>query len=135
MTQKEINLIKASWASVIPIAEEAGGIFYERLFSVAPELRQMFSIDITAQAKKLTDMITYVVLNLDKLYEILHDIKELGAKHKAYGTKPEHYQIVGECLIWTLKKGLGDDWNEELENAWATAYNVLADGMIAGQQN
>jgi hemoglobin-like flavoprotein len=37
---------------------------------------------------------------------------------------------VGNALLWTLQKGLGDDWNEEVKIAWATCYKMLSDSML-----
>ncbi|MBC7390362.1 MAG: hemin receptor [Opitutaceae bacterium] len=132
MTPEQIRLVKSSWASVILIAEEAGSMFYKRLFEIAPEVRPMFKHDMASQERKLTDMITYVVANLDKLKEIAGDVKELGSKHKVYGATAEHYKIVGECLIWTLEKGMDDKWNKDLETAWLSGYTILADAMMEG---
>ncbi len=108
MTSDQIKLVKSSWASLILIAESTGHLFYKRLFEIAPELRPMFKNDISLQEKKLVDMISYVVVNLDKLREIAADVKELGEKHRGYGATPKHYQIVGECLLWTLAQGMGE---------------------------
>ena len=41
----------------------------------------------------------------------------------------EHYDAVGECLIWTLKTGLGDAWTEEVAEAWTWVYGVIATTM------
>lgn len=115
---------------VIVMAEKAGHLFYSRLFEVAPELRPMFKEDTSLQEKKLIDMITYVVANLDKMEGIMADVKELGLRHKEYGAKPHHYAIIGDCLLWTLKKGLAESWNEELETAWNLAYTTLSNAMM-----
>lgn len=132
MTPDQIKLVKSSWASVILIVEETGQLFYKRLFEQAPELRPMFKGDLVSQERKLTDMITYVVANLDKLNDIIGDVKELGENHKEYGATPEQYKVVGECLVWTLKRGLEDKWNKEIENAWVIAYTTLSEAMLVG---
>jgi hemoglobin-like flavoprotein len=40
---------------------------------------------------------------------------------------------VGECLLFTLEKVIGDKWDEETREAWAAVYDVLAETMIKNQ--
>ena len=134
MTPKQIQLVKESWGNVMPIADAAGQLFYNRLFQVAPGVRHLFKNDPKDQAKKLMTMITMVVSKLDSLDTILEDIKNLAKRHDKYGAKKEHYAVVGECLLWTLEQGLGDKWNEETANAWIAAYTILSGAMIQTQQ-
>jgi hemoglobin-like flavoprotein len=133
MSPRQIQLVKESWGYVIVKSDEAGQLFYTRLFEVAPHVKHMFKGDPKEQARKLMSMVTLVVSKLDKLDTILTEIKSLAMRHNKYGTKKEHYAVVGESLIWTLSKGLGDRWNKETEEAWVTVYKVLADAMIETQ--
>jgi Hemoglobin-like flavoprotein len=133
MTPTQIQLVKESWSKVIPISDAAGSLFYQRLFDVAPGVRHLFKSNPHEQSRKLMTMITMVVSKLDQLDTILEDIKGLARRHDKYGAKKEHYAVVGECLIWTLNKGLGDHWNKETEEAWATAYTILSNAMIQNQ--
>lgn len=134
MNARQIQLVKESWGYVIVKSDEAGQLFYSRLFEVAPNVRQLFKSDVKEQSRKLMSMVTLVVSKLDKLDTILNELKGLAVRHNKYGTKKEHYQVVGECLLWTLKQGLGDRWNKETEEAWVAAYTVLSGAMIQNQQ-
>ena len=51
---------------------------------------------------------------------------QLGAKHVAYGVKDAHYDAVGAALLYTLEKGLGDDWTPELKDAWTETYIAVS---------
>jgi len=133
MTERQILLVKSSWSYVIVNAEEAGQLFYKRLFEVAPEVKPMFKGDIKEQSRKLMNMVTYIVTKLQKLDEIMDEVKSLAQRHGKYGVKPHYYQIVGSSLLWTLKEGLGDKWNDETEQAWTAVYTALADAMIKTQ--
>ena len=133
MTERQILLVKNSWSYVIVNADEAGQLFYKRLFEVAPEVKPLFKSDIKEQARKLMNMVTYIVTKLQKLNEIVDEVKSLAQRHGKYGVKPHYYQVVGSSLIWTLKEGLGDKWNVETEQAWTAVYTTLADAMIKAQ--
>ena len=130
MTERQILLVKNSWSYVVINSEEAGELFYSRLFEVAPAVRSMFKHDQKEQARKLMNMVTLIVTKLQKLDDIMNGIKLLAQRHGKYGVQPGHYKVVGECLLWTLEQGLGDKWNKELQEAWTTVYIILSSAMI-----
>jgi nitric oxide dioxygenase len=134
ITEKQIHLVQNSWSYVVTDAEQAGKIFYGRLFEVAPAVRHLFHGDIKFQARKLMNMVTLIVTKLHKLDEIMDEVKSLAHRHNRYGAEPAHYQVVGECLLWTLEKGLGEKWNSETREAWTAVYGVLAKAMIKNQR-
>ncbi len=133
MTERQILLVKNSWSYVIVKSDEAGELFYQRLFEVAPEVKHMFKSDLKEQARKLMNMVTYIVTKLQKLDEIAGEVKSLAQRHGKYGVKPHYYQLVGSALLWTLKEGLGEKWTSETEQAWTAVYSSLADAMIKAQ--
>jgi hemoglobin-like flavoprotein len=133
MTERQILLVKNSWSYIIVNSEEAGQLFYERLFEVAPGVKHLFKGDHKEQARKLMNMVTMIVIKIQKLDDMMNEIKLLAQRHGKYGAEPAHYAVVGECLLWTLEKGLGDKWNAETAEAWAEIYGILSNAMIANQ--
>src|SRR5215207_6871107 len=131
MTERQINLIKNSWKllrNVDPVL--IGDVFYSKLFVDAPELAHLFKTPRPEQSKKLITMLSVVVNKVDSLDELQDSLRQLALRHVQYGTRPEHYALVGNALLWTLERGLGADWNEELKHAWANCYSVLSTSMI-----
>ncbi|GLS17316.1 hemoglobin [Labrys miyagiensis] len=131
MTPREIDLVQTSFAKVIPIADTAAGLFYERLFEIAPEVRPMFPADLAEQRRKLMAALGMVVGGLRKLDAILPAVKTLAVRHVGYGVSAAHYAPVGEALVWTLQQGLGEGFSAETREAWLLAYRLLAGAMIA----
>jgi nitric oxide dioxygenase len=43
--------------------------------------------------------------------------------------------VVGECLLWTLGQGLGEEFTVDVQDAWAAAYGVLSAAMINAQRS
>lgn len=129
MTPEQIELVKSSWAQVVPIADTAAKLFYGRLFELDPSLQPLFKGDMTEQGRKLMRMVGTAVNGLDRLEQIVPAVKDLGVRHVAYGVHDEHYDTVGSALLWTLDQGLGEAYTEEVETAWATVYGLLADTM------
>lgn len=133
MTQEQITLVQQSWQTVLPAAKQTGLLFYQKLFAAAPQLRTLFGADVGPQANKLVTVLGYLVSKLNRMDELLPEVEHLGRRHNAYGTQPAHYEAVGQCLVATLKEGLGNNWTPEMQNAWITAYNTLKNVMIVAQ--
>jgi hemoglobin-like flavoprotein len=131
MTPSQIKLVQDSFAKVAPISEQAAVIFYDRLFEVAPQVKAMFPADMTEQRKKLMGTLAVVVGGLSNLETVLPAASALAKRHVGYGAKPEHYPVVGSALLWTLEKGLGDAWTDDVAAAWTAAYGTLSGYMIA----
>ena len=135
MIQRQIELVKSTWSAVAAMDHVVvGGLFYNRLFEIAPQLKSMFHNPIPEQSKKLLAMMNYVIAKLDKLDDIVDEVAKLGRRHIQYGVQAEHYAIVGNALLWTLERGLGDNWNEEVKNAWTECYTILSGAMVAATE-
>ncbi len=129
MTPAEIYIVKNTWARVVPIKDTAGALFYGRLFELDPSVKPMFKGDIGAQGAKLMATLNVVVGSLDKLDEVVPVAQSLAKRHVDWGVKPEHYDTVGNALLWTLEQGLGAGFTPDVEQAWTTAYTTLAGAM------
>ncbi len=130
MSPNNIDLVQATWAKVVPIADTAAELFYGRLFELDPTLKPLFTSDIKEQGKKLMQMISIAVNGLSKLETIIPAVEDLGRRHVAYGVKEEHYATVGSALLWTLEKGLGDAFTPDVKAAWTETYETLATTML-----
>ena len=129
MTPEQVPLIQTSWEKVKPISETAAELFYGRLFEIAPEVQPYFKGDMKEQGRKLMMMIGTAVNALNDLEAVVPAIQDMGKRHVGYGVKPEDYDSVGAALLWTLEKGLGNDFTDDTKEAWATVYGVLSTTM------
>lgn len=134
LSEKTIGVIK----STVPVLEVHGTAitkrFYERLFTQHPELLNIFNHANQKQGRQQTALANAVYAaaqHIDNLAEILPVVKQIGHKHRSLGILPEHYPIVGENLLAAIKDVLGDAATEEILQAWAEAYGVIADAFIS----
>jgi len=131
MTTTQINLVKKSWRMLRLVPPEVvAGTFYSKLFLDHPELRRMFSHDMDAQYAKLMEMLTAMVARLDNLENYQQEIRDMGRRHAGYGVQPRHYEMVGAALLWTLEKGLADEWTADTAEAWHAVYGIIAGAML-----
>jgi hemoglobin-like flavoprotein len=129
LTDTQKNLVQHSFATIVPIADDAAALFYKRLFELDPSLEKMFRGDMKEQRKKLMQMLTAAVKGLDRLDQLVPVVQELGRRHEGYGVTEKHYETVGAALLWTLEMGLGNAFTPEVAEAWATVYGLLANTM------
>lgn len=129
MTPEQVAMVQDSFKKVVPIAGTAADLFYDRLFEIAPDVRQLFPDDLKEQKKKLIAMLATAVTNLHQAEKIIPAVQELGKRHAGYGVTAKHYEPVGAALLWTLEQGLGADFTPPLKEAWTETYVTLAGVM------
>jgi hemoglobin-like flavoprotein len=127
----QVSLVQSSFAKVAPISETAANLFYTRLFELDPALRPLFRGSIEEQGRKLMQVLAVAVAALDDLEPLLPTVTALGARHHAYGVKDADYDTVGAALMWTLEKGLGEEFTPPVRAAWAETYSILSNVMKA----
>ena len=133
MTPAQISLVQNSFSQVVPIRDVAAGLFYDRLFALDPATRTLFTnSDMGAQGQKLMATIGTVVAGLGRPEAVVPAAQALARRHVGYGVTAAHYGIVGEALLWTLERGLGEGFTPEVRCAWVKVYGVLAATMQAG---
>jgi hemoglobin-like flavoprotein len=131
MTPEQIRLVQESFHRVAPIRTEAAAAFYDRLFAIDPELREMFvATDMERQAAKLMATLASVVEGLNRPEQLLPTVRDLARRHVEFGVEAHHYAVVGEALIMALAWGLGTAFTVEVCEAWRAAYAMLAREMI-----
>ena len=130
MTPDQVKAIQDSFKLVAPISDQAAAMFYGRLFDIAPAVKPLFRGDMTEQGRKLMATLGVVVNSLGNLEAVLPAASALAKRHVDYGVTADHYTPVGAALLWTLEKGLGEQWTPQLAEAWGAAYTLLSEYMI-----
>ena len=132
VTEAQRALVQESFAKVAPIADKAAELFYDRLFEIDPDLRILFKDDMAEQRRKLMETLQFAVTGLDTPDQLVPAVRELGRRHKGYGVADADYDTVGTALLWTLEKGLGEGFTDEVRDAWTAVYGLLAGVMKTG---
>ncbi|MFP5113221.1 NO-inducible flavohemoprotein [Bacillaceae bacterium C204] len=134
LDQQTIEIIK----STVPVLEKHGETittrFYQLMFGNHPELLNIFNHANQKQGrqqKALAGTVYAAAMYIDNLEAILPVVKQIAQKHRSLGILPEHYPIVGKHLLLAIKDVLGDAATDEIIDAWAQAYNVIADVFIS----
>ncbi|WP_406475863.1 globin domain-containing protein [Streptomyces sp. NBC_01615] len=123
-------LIRRTMAEVGAVADKVTSYFYALLFVRHPELRSLFPAAMDTQRDRLLKALLTAAEHIDNTEVLVAYLQNLGRGHRKYGTRPEHYPAVGECLIGSLSRFASAIWEPEMEAAWVRAYTTISQVMI-----
>ena len=137
LTPDQTAIIKAT----IPILETGGEAlttyFYKIMLDEYPQVRPLFNQAHQAsgaQPRALANGVLMYARNIDKLQELGPLAAQIVNKHVALQVLPEHYPIVGACLLRAIREVLGPDIaTDAVIEAWGAAYQQLADILIGAE--
>ncbi|MDT0307075.1 globin domain-containing protein [Streptomyces sp. DSM 44917] len=127
---RDAVVIRGTLAEIEPIADEVTSYFYALLFVHNPGLREMFPAAMDTQRDRLFGALLTAAEHIDDTVTLTEYLSHLGRGHRKYGTRPEHYPAVGECLMAALERHAPATWGPEAEAAWVRAYTAISQTMI-----
>jgi nitric oxide dioxygenase len=137
LSDQTIAIVK----STAPVLQEHGETltrhFYERMFRENPEVKPFFNHSNQSegsQQRALAGAIAAYAANIDNLDVLGGAVELIAHKHASLQIKPEHYPIVGENLLASIKEVLGDAATDDIITAWGEAYQFLAD-ILQGRES
>lgn len=136
---EQIALIKAT----VPLLESGGEAltnhFYKLLLSEHPEVRPLFNQAHQAsgeQPRALANGVLMYARHIDRLDALGPLVAQIINKHVALQVLPEHYPLVGNCLLRTIREVLSEAIaTDAVIDAWAAAYQQLADLLIGQEEH
>jgi hemoglobin-like flavoprotein len=130
-----LEALETSFDLVATRGDELMDVFYARLFAAAPAVKPLFAAtDLKRQKTMLLGTLVLLRKSLRDLEAIVPKLRDLGARHVAYGAEPEHYPVVGEVLIASMAEIAGPAWTAEYERAWGEAFGIVAGAMLEGAE-
>ena len=137
MKQTTIDIVKAT----TPVVKEHGTKITQRMYEIAfeerPDLRRFFENtwmkDVEGgrkQAGKLAASVYTYASHIDELEKLSKTVEHIAHVHVNSKILPETYPVIGECLLAAMKDVLEEAATPEVLEAWAEAYQALADIFI-----
>jgi hemoglobin-like flavoprotein len=131
----DLDALEESFDLVAPRGDTLVEDFYERLFATAPAVEPLFAgTDLRRQRAMLLAALILVRKSLRDPGALTARLRDLGARHVAYGAQPAHYPVVAEVLIASMAAVAGEAWSPRYERAWADALDVIAAAMLEGAE-
>lgn len=139
LSPAQIAIIKAT----VPLLESGGEAltthFYAIMLGEYPEVRPLFNPAHQAsgaQSRALANAVLMYAKHIDRLAALGPLVGQIVNKHVALQILPEHYPIVGSCLLRAIREVLGAEIaTDEVIAAWAVAYQQLADILIGAEEH
>ncbi len=129
LSQKTIEIVK----STIPFLKEnkiaLTSYFYKRMFEHNPEVKPLFNVSNQAdgrQQQALAGAIVAFAENIDQPEALANTVEIISNKHASLMIQEDHYPIVGENLIASIKELMNLEPESEILTAWTQAYGFLA---------
>ncbi len=124
--------------ATVPLLESGGEAlathFYKKLLNDHPQVRPLFNQTHQAsgaQPRALAHGVLMYARHIDDLEQLGDLVAKIINKHVALNIQPEHYPLVGQCLLASIREVLGADIaTDAVIEAWAAAYGQLADVLI-----
>jgi nitric oxide dioxygenase len=132
-----IALIKATVPALEQHGEAITRHFYQLMFRDHPEVKAFFNESHQAagsQARALANAVLAYAKHIDRLDALAPALPRIVQKHAALGVQPEHYPIVGRCLLHAIREVLGTAASDEIIAAWGEAYGGLAGLLIDAEE-
>lgn len=137
LTPEQTAIIKAT----VPLLETGGEAltthFYKVMLGEYPQVRPLFNQAHQAsgaQPRALANSVLMYANNIDKLQALGPLAAQIINKHVALQVQPEHYPIVGACLLRAIREVLGAEIaTDAVIDAWGAAYQQLADQLIGAE--
>ncbi|CAL5209060.1 unnamed protein product [Lathyrus oleraceus] len=139
-TLRQQALVNSSWEAFNQNLPLFSVLFYTFILEKAPATQNMFSSlkdanadevslynpSVNAHAEKVFGMVRDAAVQLRTTGEVALEDITLGVIHTQKRVAGSHFMVVKEALLKTIKEAVGNEWSEELSNAWEIAYDGLA---------
>lgn len=128
--------------STVPLLETGGEAltthFYNIMLAEHPEVRPFFNQAHQAngdQPRALANGVLMYARHIDELDQLGGLVAKIINKHVSLQIQPEHYPVVGSCLLRAIREVLGAEIaTDAVISAWAAAYQQLADILIGAEE-
>lgn len=124
--------------ATVPLLESGGEAltthFYKTMLSEYPSVRPLFNQahqQSGDQPRALANAVLMYARHIEQLEQLGGLVSQIVNKHVALNILPEHYPIVGACLLRAIREVLGPEIaTDAVIEAWGAAYGQLADLLI-----
>ena len=128
--------------STVPLLESGGEAltthFYKMLMRDYPQVIPYFNKAHQGsgdQQRALANGVLMYARHIDQLEQLGGLVSTIVNKHVALQILPEHYPMVGDCLLRAIREVLGAEIaTDQVIEAWGAAYGQLADILIDAEE-
>lgn len=111
-----------------------GALFYDRLFTLAPQARALFPAEMGEQHQKFARTLLAIAdaLSPTASAALPQQLRQLGLRHHHYGAGALDYVAVGQALGDALRAAAPASFDEGVAAQWQRCYAWIVTQMLAG---
>ena len=132
MRKESLERVRGSVALLLPKIADVSERFYDHLFTVSPEARALFRVDMAVQRQHFAAALSVIMKNLTLLDVLAEPLRELGRQHADVGVRPQHYPVVRDAILFAIGQTLRQDWTDELAADWHELLDTVSAIMMSG---
>lgn len=132
MNTEQLDQVRDNFRHLAPRGPELFEKFVKRVRAANPTLGKLFPDSPRDHAQPYLAPCGMVVKNMHRLAAIEYLLREMGARNQMLGVEPQHYGIIRDAMLETLREGMGSDWTHELHDDWTDAIQIVTSIMIRG---
>lgn len=135
VSQSEQPALSQARALVAGNSERFATNVFARLFTLKPELRELFAAELGGLRRAFVDVLDHVLEAIaapDGHGELVEFLAQLGRDHRKYGVVSDHYWLMYDALMSEFQFAFGPQrWTPEVEEAVGQAM-LLTTGVMRG---
>lgn len=132
--ERVVATVRESFASVAPKSDDVTRHIFAILFTIAPDMRQMFPVNMATQRRQLLQTWVHLVQLLDRPAELRPFLEQLGRDLRRFDVAERHFEAFGTAVIASVRQ-YSDEWTDETALAWADAYATIAQSVRDGMRD
>ena len=131
LSQRQKALVRRSFSRIASRHQTTAQCFFDRLFSLDPEIERLFPADLALLQRKFMDMFALLINTLNEPDRFAELSRKLGKRHLGYGVQSHHYETARQALLWSLEQAMGDHFTPPVREALLAFYDAIAAEALA----
>ncbi len=126
-----VALLEASFGRVAALGTDFAETVYRKLFERHPGVKPLFArVPMKLQSQHLMQTLVMVIDRLRQPDVVAEQLRQLSLRHVGYGVFPSQYFALNGIILEALREALGEDWNDEVDDAWREGLEALTRVML-----
>ncbi|XP_022782500.1 neuroglobin-like [Stylophora pistillata] len=145
LSHEQKNTLREFWKLVDPVKSVIGKNMFKRLFECNPRVQDIFpafkslkledvinSRSLYLHVRRVMAALENALLSLNDAEVFMEYLKNLGERHKPWSVRLEHFDMIEEALIWTLKDSFPTKCTDYIAETWRELFRFITANVMKG---